>query len=67
MNLGRLQYFNPMTLFLKRRVATRDVVFAGTGPTIEIVGSWLSRRVATGEVGEWGRLLLGNEQVSRNM
>ena len=56
-----------MTLFLKRRVATRDVVFAGTGPTFEIVGSRLSRRVATGEVGEWGRLLLGNEQASRNM
>ncbi len=36
---------------LKRRVATRDVVFVGTFPTIEIVGSGLCRRVATGEVG----------------
>lgn len=33
--------------FLSRRFATRDVVFVGTRPTIEIVGSWLSRRVAT--------------------
>ena len=41
----------PTTLFLKRRDATRDVLFVGTCPTIEIVGSGVSRRVATVEVG----------------
>ena len=40
--------------FLSRRVATGEVVFVGTCPTIEIVGSWLSRRFAMGVWFVWG-------------
>jgi hypothetical protein len=42
-------FFQQLSI-LKRRVATRDVVFVGTCPTIEIVGLGLSRRFATHEM-----------------
>jgi len=42
--------FQSYDAILKRRVATREMFFVGTCPTIEIVGLGLSRRVATRDV-----------------